>query len=307
MPPDHQARPPTSEFVRSLAQGAVLGAIALAIAIPWIRTHPLHRTPEVSAPSAAPEISAPAAPAAPIPPTHPGAPHRLADFRGVHVSAAVREVANWSFYTGDNHGHSVVILDKKAATVYALDPSGRLVSSAPVLLGLAIGDDAEPGIGDKPLNQIRDDEKTTPAGRFVAEPGENTQGEDIVWIDYDLALAMHRVIKGTPAEQRARRLASPDPKERRISFGCINLPPAFYDHVLSPAVKKTGAIVYVLPEIKTTRQVFGSWDVTQPGAHPPPSAAVRSTPAHSAHGKPARAYRENPAAAGAGAAAAVPE
>lgn len=303
MPLDHQARPPSSEFLRSLAQGVVLGAIALAVAIPWMRSHPLHRTPEISEPSSAPEMATPAQPAAPVPLPHPAAHHRLADFHGVPVSAAVREVANWSFYTGDNQRHSVVVLDKKAATVYAFDPSGRLVSSAPVLLGLAIGDDAEPGIGDKPLSQIRDDEKTTPAGRFVAEPGENTEGEDIVWIDYDLALAMHRVVKGTPAEQRARRLASPDPKERRISFGCINLPPAFYDHVLSPTVKKTGAIVYVLPEIKTTRQVFGSWDVTQPGAHPPPETGVRAQVA-SARGKPARAYRENPAAAGSSAAAA---
>jgi hypothetical protein len=295
MPLDTSTRPPKSEFLRSLAQGVVLGAIALAVALPWMRAHPPHRAPDVSVPSAAPEVAASSRPAAPAP-LHPHEAHRLADFRGVSVSPDVREVANWSFYTRDNHGHSVVILDKKAATVYAFDPSGRLVSSAPVLLGLTISDDTEPGIGDKPLSQIRDDEKTTPAGRFVAEPGENTQGEDIVWIDYDQALAMHRVIKGTPAEQRARRLASPDPRERRISFGCINLPPAFYDHVLSPAVKKTGAIVYILPEIKTTRQVFGSWDVTEPGAHPPPSAGVRSA-ATSARGKPARAYRENPAAA----------
>jgi hypothetical protein len=219
------------------------------------------------------------------------------------VSAGVREVANWSFYTGDNQGHSVVILDKKQATVYAFDPSGRLVSSAPVLLGLAISDDSEPGIGDKPLSQIRDDEKTTPAGRFVAEPGENSEGEDIVWVDYDLALAMHRVIKGTPQEQRARRLASPDPKERRISFGCINLPPSFYNQVLSPTVKKTGAIVYILPEIKTIRQVFGAWDVTQPGAHPP-GTRVHAQQVASARGKPARALRENPAAIGSSAAAA---
>jgi hypothetical protein len=296
MPPDSSTRPPTSEFLRSVAQGVVVGAIALAVAIPWMRAHPPHRAPDVSVPSGTPEAAAPSRPAPPAALPHPGEAHRLADFRGVHVSPDVREVANWAFYTRDNHGHSVVILDKKAATVYAFDPAGRLVSSAPVLLGLTISDDTEPGVGDKPLSQIRDDEKTTPAGRFVAEPGENTQGEDIVWIDYDQALAMHRVIKGTPAERRAQRLASPDPRERRISFGCINLPPAFYDHVLSPAVKKTGAIVYILPEIKTTRQVFGSWDVTKPGAHAPAHAGVRSA-ASSARGKPARAYRENPAAA----------
>jgi hypothetical protein len=201
------------------------------------------------------------------------APGPLADFNGTAVSAGVREVANWAFYTRDNQGRSVVILDKQAATVYAFDPHGRLIASAPVLLGLTVGDDTAPGVGDKPLADVLDDEKTTPAGRFVAQPGQDDDGVDVVWIDYAAAVAMHRVIDKVRAERRPERLASPNALDRRISFGCINLPIPFYEQVLSPTVHQTGAVVYVLPETKPVDQVFGSWDVTDPEAHPPLKAS----------------------------------
>lgn len=199
----------------------------------------------------------------------------LPHFGSVPVSQSVREVANWSFFTRDNQGRSVVILDKKAATVYVFNPAGRLVAAAPALLGLKVGDDTAPGVGDKPLDQVRDDEKTTPAGRFLARPGEDADGVDVVWIDYDAAVAMHRVIDKVRAERRPERLASPLPQDRRISFGCINLPIPFYEQVLSPTVRSTGAVVYVLPETKTPQEVFGSWDVTNPAARPP-KVAVRA-------------------------------
>jgi hypothetical protein len=192
----------------------------------------------------------------------------LADFRGTPVSEGVREVANWSFYTRDNQGRAVVILDKHAAAVYAFNPAGQLVASAPALLGLTIGDDTMPGVGDKPLSEVRDEEKTTPAGRFVAKTGEDDSGVDVVWLDYDAAVAMHRVIDKVRTERRPERLASPVAQDRRISFGCINLPIPFYEQVLSPTVRRTGAIVYVLPETRTPREVFGSWDVTDPAARP---------------------------------------
>jgi hypothetical protein len=204
-------------------------------------------------------------------------PGPLADFRGVAVSDGVREVANWAFFTRDNQGRAVVVLDKHAATVYTFSPGGTLVASAPVLIGLTVGDDTAPGVGDKPLTEVRDDEKTTPAGRFVAQPGEDADGVDVVWIDYAGAVAMHRVIDKVRAERRPERLASPDPRERRISFGCINLPIPFYEQVLSPTVRRTGAIVYVLPETRPPREVFGSWDVTDPAARPP--SRVQAVPA----------------------------
>jgi hypothetical protein len=262
----------------------------LAAAIPLAALSFAHATPLA-------ETSLPTAPTAfaqaPLK-TLPGAKHAgpLADFGTTPVSAGVREVANWAFATGDNEGRSVVILDKHAATLYTFSPQGKLFASAPVLLGLTIGDDTAPGVGDKPLAEVRDEEKTTPAGRFVAEPGEDDSGVDVVWIDFDGAVAMHRVIDKVRAERRPERLASPNARDRRISFGCINLPIPFYEKVLSPTVRRTGAIVYVLPETRSPREVFGSWDVTDPAARPPVLAHARpGTPAEGTH-RPPKALRE---------------
>jgi hypothetical protein len=203
----------------------------------------------------------------------------------------VREVANWAFYTRDNHGRAVVILDKQEATVYAFTPEGRLLTSAPALLGLAVGDGTAPGVGDKPLAKVAEAERTTPAGRFVAEPGVDDTGTDVVWIDYDSGVAMHRVITTFPEQHRPERLASPNAKDRRISYGCINLTIPFYEQVLSPTVRTTGAIVYVLPETQSPREVFGSWDVTDPNARPPVGAKHPGA-ADAAHTHPAQHLRE---------------
>ena len=249
-------RPPRSEFTRSLLQGAGIGLVLLAVLVPWIRSRQPHAPP--AAPAAA---VAPAAPAV--------APGPLPDFAGEPVSQDTRKVANWAFYTRDAGGKSVVILDKKAARVHVFDPAGKLLASTPALLGKAIGDDSAPGIGDKPLSQVKEEEKTTPAGRFVAEPGENANGEDIIWIDYDAAVSMHRVRPLVAAERRLQRLASPTGADNRISFGCVNLPVRFYEGTLSPIVKRTGAIVYVLPETRSVEETFGAWDVTDPQARPP--------------------------------------
>jgi hypothetical protein len=128
-------------------------------------------------------------------------------------------------------------------------------------MGSAQGDHTVPGIGDRPIAQVLPEERTTPAGRFVAELGMNTNGEDIVWVDYNAAVSMHRVRANVAAERRLERLASPQIDDNRISYGCINLPVAFYEGVLSPTVKAQGAIIYVLPETTTPQMVFNSYDV----------------------------------------------
>lgn len=269
-----KATPPArSEFTRSLLQGAAIGLVLLAVLVPWIRSrqHQAPATPPVAA-------VAPKTPAV--------APGPLPDFGGEPVSEDTRKVANWAFYTRDAGGKSVVILDKKAARVHVFDPAGKLQASTPALLGKAIGDDSAPGIGDKPLSEVKEEEKTTPAGRFVAEPGENANGEDIVWIDYDAAVSMHRVRPLVAAERRLERLASPTEEDNRISFGCVNLPVRFYEGTLSPTVKKTGAIIYVLPETRSVEETFGLWDVTDPQARPPQRALQMA-----ATGRPAAAPR----------------
>ena len=249
------------DFWSSLFTGLVLGAGALVIVVPalhvWKRPVPTtFPTPQqvqlqipaaTQSPGTAPGASAPAL--------------KLASFGGAHPTAAVRQVANWSVYSGDHQQMAIVIVDKKDARVWVFKPDGTLVSSTPALLGAAIGDDSVPGIGEKPLNQVRPEEKTTPAGRFIAEPGNNLSGEDVVWVSYDLAVSMHRVRPTVKAERRLERLASATSADNRISFGCINLPPAFYERVLSPAVQKYGAVIYVLPETRSAAEVFGAFDV----------------------------------------------
>ena len=149
---------------------------------------------------------------------------------------------------GDNHQQPFAVIDKKSARLFVYGADGALKASSPVLLGLARGDASVPGIGERPMAQIKPEERTTPAGRFTSEPGRNTSGEDIVWVDYDAAISMHRVRATNKAERRLQRLASPSVADNRISYGCINVPAAFYDAHVKPALGTRHAVVYVLPE-----------------------------------------------------------
>jgi hypothetical protein len=188
----------------------------------------------------------------------------LADFGKQSAPSDVVQVANWVSVTRNNGKRGFIIIDKKQAQLYVFDPEGKLKNRTPVLVGKTIGDRALPGSGDKPIAQLRDDEKTTPAGRFLAMRGRNTRGEDVLWIDYQQAIAMHRLASVSAEERRAERLASPDPSDNRISNGCVNIPPRFYDSVLKPTITKLGAIIYVLPETMPPQQVFGSLDINKP-------------------------------------------
>ena len=156
----------------------------------------------------------------------------------------------------DNEGLPFMIIDKRQAHLWVFDRSGKLQGNAPVLLGVARGDDTAPGIGDKKLSEIKTEERTTPAGRFIAEVGMNTRGEDVVWVDYDAAVSMHRVLTTNAKEQRARRLQTPTPSDNRVSYGCINVPKAFFENVVSATVKGGNSVVYVLPESRPLRSVF---------------------------------------------------
>lgn len=204
-------------------------------------------------------------------------PGPLADFGQASASPEAKHVANWVSYTRNHQKKAFVVIDKKAARMYVFDPKGKLRSDTPVLLGKAVGDHTAPGVGNKPLSQIKEHEKTTPAGRFLARPGRNTHGEDIIWIDYNAAVSMHRLRK-VGKEQRAERMATADIADNRISNGCVNVPPQFYNGVLRPTVAKYGAFVYVLPETKTPDQQFGSYAVDTKAAQPVQVAQAAPAP-----------------------------
>lgn len=188
---------------------------------------------------------------------------KRADFAQENVSTDARQVADWVVDSGDNRSMPFVIVDKLAAKVFVFTANGHLRGAAAALLGLARGDDAVPGIGDRVMSSIRPEERTTPAGRFVAALGRNFRGKEILWVDYDTAISMHPVITSNPKEQRAQRLATPTPLDNRISYGCINVPAKFYENVVHQAFTGTNGIVYVLPEVRLSRDVFSSYDVDE--------------------------------------------
>lgn len=174
------------------------------------------------------------------------------------LSTDVWTIASWAIAEKDPHGLPFLIVDKRHATVSAFDASGRLLGSAPALLGLARGDDSVPGIGERKIADIQPYERTTPAGRFAAELGTNAGGEDILWVDYDAAVSMHRVRPVKASERRLERLATPTADDNRISYGCINVPPPFYEHFVKPLFLPRNGIVYVLPDTKPLAAVFGA-------------------------------------------------
>ncbi len=178
---------------------------------------------------------------------------------------------------GDGNRRPRRTIDKAGATLYVFAPPGHLLGASPILVGLARGDDSVPGIGTRPIAAIRPEERTTPAGRFVARPGNNSGGEHVVWVDYDDAISMHSVRPVVASEHRLERLASADPAQHRISYGCINVPTAFFASTAGPAFEQPGGVIYVLPETRSLEASFpqlGQWQASREHA---PTGEVAAT------------------------------
>jgi hypothetical protein len=146
-------------------------------------------------------------------------------------------------------GRAFAIVDKPTATMQVYQPDGRLAGVTPVLLGRTVGDGIVPGTGERTAaGLLQDRDRTTPAGHFDSEPGRNLAGEAVVWLDYDSALAIHRLRSGAAEVTRRQRLASIHPTERRVSAGCVVAPVDFYDAVIEPLLGRGRAWVVVTPE-----------------------------------------------------------
>ena len=147
----------------------------------------------------------PFAPEIPVP--LPGPPPLTeADFGAVLPTPDARQMADWVVLRHDNGALPFMVLDKRDARLYVFEARGHLVDQTPVLLGSAHGDDTYPGIGNVPIDQVRPYQRTTAAGRFVTRPGLDADRTDVVWLDYDAALAMHRVINKVKSERRLQQI-----------------------------------------------------------------------------------------------------
>jgi hypothetical protein len=184
------------------------------------------------------------------------APVAVADFRGEPASADARRVAAWVMASADHGGRPFAIVDKREARLHVFAADGRSAGTAPILIGSQVGDHTVPGVGEKAIADVAPHERTTPAGRFVAERGLNARGKPVVWVDYDAAVSMHAVIDDVKGERRLERIVSPDPARHRISYGCINVPLDFFGTVALPAFSADGGVIYVLPDTLRLEQVF---------------------------------------------------
>lgn len=150
-------------------------------------------------------------------------PTKLANFRQEASTPESQRLADWVMHSADNGKLPFMIVDKVNARVFVFDAHGQLTGASSALLGLAIGDDSVPGIGQRKLSSILPSERTTPSGRFVASLDRDINGHEVLWVDYDTSVSLHAVVKGTPKERRAERLASSSPLDKRISYGCITV------------------------------------------------------------------------------------
>ena len=181
-----------------------------------------------------------------------------ADFGAERPSADAR-FATESILAGRGQaGLPFAVVDKAAARLYVFDTRGRLLGAAPALLGQQVGDETVPGVGDKPPAEVLPHERTTPAGRFVTEPGRNLEGEAVVWVDYDSGFAIHRVRPGASYTPRVERLRSAAPAEHRVSLGCVVVEGGFFDRIVWPAFGHGAGVVYVLPETRPVASLFAA-------------------------------------------------
>jgi hypothetical protein len=175
-------------------------------------------------------------------------------FQDLRTSEDARSLVGWVQRTADAHGRPYAVVDKRSAHIYVFDGDGRLAGHSPALLGSAEGDHIVPGVGDHAqTGHVPPDERTTPAGRFEAQPGENRTGEHVIWVDYESAFAIHRLRPGFSYQARRGRLATAQAAAMRVSWGCVVVPVTFYQQVVQRVLGASRSVVYVLPETRTVQ------------------------------------------------------
>ena len=177
--------------------------------------------------------------------------------RLLSASPEVQATAQWIASSKDNVKLPFIIVDKTNAQVYAFTPYAQLKATAPILLGAGVGDKVLVS-PDAPMSAIPPQKRITPAGRYVSKLAIDPHANHVILsIDPHNLISLHIVAPGTPAQRRAERLASVTSSDNRVSFGCINVPPGFFNTVVDPDFRPGQGIVYILPETSTAAQQFG--------------------------------------------------
>lgn len=164
------------------------------------------------------------------------------------ASAELIKLIHWIRETGDNRNAPYLVVDKVHAQLLIFYGNGTLAATTPVLLGMAKGDIVTLENAQQELGNIKPADRITPMGRFALEFGHDSNGQDILWIDYDAAISLHRVFEGDATEHRIKRLQTPSSSDNRISFGCINVSKEFYEKTIRSIFVDSAGFAYILPE-----------------------------------------------------------
>lgn len=238
---------------------ASLAFAAVSAAQPRASSSAARSSAPTTRPAPAPSPSASAARPSPVPSPPPVATPPVAGWSALEdaqASPAAVRITDWIAASNDNGTMPYMVIDKEAAALLVYDAKGKLLGASPVLIGVARGDDSSPGVGSKDLAKIGPAERTTPAGRFVSRFGQAAGGQTVLWVDWSTSVALHEVVTGNRRERRLERLLSPSPVDNRITYGCINVPKAFYNEKVRPTFRRAGGVVYILPDTKRLETVF---------------------------------------------------
>lgn len=179
------------------------------------------------------------------------------DFDATRPTPDARSLVEWILRSNDAHARPFAVVDKRAARIYVFEADGRLAGHSPALLGSTLGDHTVPGVGLRAqTGEVGRDERTTPAGRFDAAPGQNDKGEHVVWVDYASAFAIHRLRPGFAYQARSSRLATSNAGGKRVSWGCVVVPVPFYTQVVERVLGQARSVVYVMPETGPVQALF---------------------------------------------------
>lgn len=195
--------------------------------------------------------------------------------QGQEVSETVIELAGWVVASKDAQGYPFAIMDKAAAQVLVFDGNGRLRGAASGLFGSATGDHTAPGVAGLALREIPGRDRTTPAGRFVGGYGPSIDAGRVLWVDYESAVSIHPTATGVPAERRTERLASPSPDDNRVTHGCINVSPGFYEQVIRSTFER-GGVFYILPDNASIAETFPEFAKSREAAQDSEASGARS-------------------------------
>ena len=162
------------------------------------------------------------------------------------VSKQASDTINWVVQKKDHRDKNFVVADKDAGKIYVVSTSGKILNTQNAIFGRGKGN--------------TNADFNTPSGRFflhkvtkehLSKKNQKIYGDSLLTLhnpETGKALvqpsggyvAMHRVLN---KEGRLNALSTPTASDNYISFGCINVPTAFYDSAVDGL---DNAMVYVL-------------------------------------------------------------